>query len=210
MHARSFTSALTIFVVGGCQQAPPPSPMIDLLRAAQAESCVFGGDGEIIWEEGALELDPGSPLTGLRWPGFAPGPAYEVEVWFRRIAGVDFPLCLTFPVGDSHCSLVLGGWGGTVCGLSNIDGADADNNASRQLRHLPDRALQKLRLRVDPEEIRAVLNGELLVAQPRAGHRFSLRPEVDPCRPFGVASFNTTSRIERLRWRPLSRGPRAR
>ena len=35
---------------------------------------------------------------------------YEVEFEAQRVMGTDFFVGYTFPVGDSACSLILGGW----------------------------------------------------------------------------------------------------
>ena len=50
---------------------------------------------------------------------------YEVTLEGKRVAGDDFFCTTTFPVGESFCSFVVGGWHGTVVGLSSIDGMDA-------------------------------------------------------------------------------------
>ena len=46
---------------------------------------------------------------------------YEVSLEARRLEGTDFFCGLTFPVGKEPCTLIIGGWGGTTVGLSNVD-----------------------------------------------------------------------------------------
>ena len=58
---------------------------------------------------------------------------YEVKLEARREEGSDFFCRLTFPVNDSFCALILGGWGGTVVGLSTIDGLDASEKETSRL-----------------------------------------------------------------------------
>ena len=52
----------------------------------------------------------------------------------RRVEGDDFFYCLTFPYRDTHATFVLGGWGGSVCGISSIDFMDAMDNSTMTAR----------------------------------------------------------------------------
>lgn len=83
------------------------------------KSSQFGGDGEVEIRDGAIVLGMGYPLTGItsRHEGL-PTADYEICVEAKRIEGDDFFCCLTFPVNDSHASLVVGGWGGSLVGIS--------------------------------------------------------------------------------------------
>ena len=47
-----------------------------------------------------------------------------------RLDGSDFFCSTTFPVGKDPCTLVVGGWGGMVVGLSNVDHEDASENGT--------------------------------------------------------------------------------
>jgi hypothetical protein len=47
---------------------------------------------------------------------------YEIKLEAKKVTGNDFFCGMTFPVGDSFCSFIVGGWGGPVVGLSSIDG----------------------------------------------------------------------------------------
>ena len=62
-----------------------------------------------------------------------PGLNYELNVVARRVEGSDFFCGLTFPYQDSHCTLILGGWGGALVGLSCLDGRDASENETTRL-----------------------------------------------------------------------------
>ena len=90
----------------------------------------FGGEGEVKVEEGQIVMKMGQPLTGITWKAGdqLPKDNYEITLSAMKRKGDDFFCCLTFPVGDSHASFVVGGWAGTVVGLSNIDGLDASEN----------------------------------------------------------------------------------
>ena len=85
----------------------------------------FTGRGEVRVEKGAIALKPGKPMTGVTWTGTFPRSDYEIRFEAVRLAGNDFFATVTFPVQDSFCTLVTGGWGGDIVGLSSIDGWDA-------------------------------------------------------------------------------------
>jgi len=67
-------------------------------------------------------------LTGITWTGEFPKSGYEIRFEAARLEGNDFFAGITFPVKDSFCSWINGGWGGTVVGLSSLDGDDASEN----------------------------------------------------------------------------------
>ena len=62
-------------------------------------------------------------------------------------------------------------------------------------------------MRVTPERIECFIDGEPIVDQPLAGHRVSIRAEVEPSRPLGISTYATTGEVRKIRWRPL--GPSA-
>src|SRR5688500_1340062 len=79
----------------------------------------FGGEGEVHVEKGAIVMEQGSNMTGVTYAGKDfPKMDYEASLEGKRVKGNDFFCTTTFPVGDTHCSFVVGGWGGTVVGLS--------------------------------------------------------------------------------------------
>lgn len=164
----------------------------------------FGGEGEVERIEGGVMLPMGSPLTGIHWPQSLPQTVdYQLEVTASRLSGNDFFCGLTFPVGDTHATVVLGGWGGGLCGLSCVDDEDAGTNATRSFQSFTPNVRYTLRLEVRADAIRAWLDGELLFDQPTVGHKISLRTEMFPSQPLGVASFITRAAIHEVRWRPL-------
>src|SRR5207244_3822034 len=92
----------------------------------------FAGAGEIRVDNGALVIGVGERLTGVSWTGDKlPTQNYELSLLARRVDGSDFFCGLTFPVDDSHATLVLGGWGGALCGISSFDDEDAAHNETK-------------------------------------------------------------------------------
>jgi hypothetical protein len=195
---------LPLLLAAACTApAPPWIELFDGRTTAGFEVTSFGGEGDVAARDGALYLGMGSPLTGVTWTGALPTGDYELEVTACRDLGSDFFCGVTFPVGDSFATLVLGGWGGSVCGLSNVDGLDAARNPTRTLRQFPAHRRCTARVQVTAARIAVTLDGGPLCAVERAGRTIDLRAEMLPSRPLGVATFATAARVFGLRWRPL-------
>jgi len=197
-------------VVSATQDGLHPGPWTDLFDGQGLGTLVsisFGGEGEVRVEDGALILPFGSPLTGVTYPGAFPTRDYELECRAARLSGSDFFCGLTFPVQDQHATLVLGGWGGTLTGLSCVDGEDASNNPTRRFVHFETGRDYRLRIRVAGGNLRCFLEDELIVDLVLDDHEFSLRPEVELTRPLGLSTFLTTGRVSALRYRRLKPDP---
>ena len=167
----------------------------------------FGGEGEVVVKDGVMVLEMGDPMTGITWTGDLPKINYEVRLEARRTMGIDFFATTTFPFGDSSCSLVVGGWAGTVVGLSCVDWYDASDNITSQFLYFKDRQWYKIRLRVTKQRIEAWIDDgkddEKVVDLPTKGHKFTIRDEVDLCRPFGIATWCTEGQLRKIRIRRL-------
>ena len=205
---RAANATLVALLLGACASAPAPTAAwVDLFDGQTLGAFApteFGGQGAVAVHEGAIQLEFGSPLSGITWQGALPQGEYEVEVTAARVSGNDFFCALTFPVGQDHLTLVLGGWGGTVCGLSSLDGLDAAHNETRTLRRFEAGRYYTTRVVVRAATVEAHLDGELLCRMNRADHTLSLRPEVQLSRPLGIANFATVAAVRSVRWRPLA------
>ena len=163
----------------------------------------FGGQGDVVVRAGRLHLGIGSPLTGVTWTGPLPHGDYELELVASRVLGTDFFAALTFPIGGDCLTLVFGGWGGSVGGLSCLDGADASRNPTRRVRAFPNGTEARLRLAVVGERVTVHVDGAPWLDADLAGARRTLRPEVELSRPLGLASYASEGAVSVLRWRPL-------
>ena len=167
----------------------------------------FGGEGEVKVKDGLMVLEMGDPLTGITWAGDLPKINYEVRLEARRTMGIDFFATTTFPYGDSPCSLVVGGWAGTVVGLSCVDWYDASDNITSKFLYFKDKQWYKIRLRITKQRIEAWIgdgkDDEKVVDLPTKGHKFTIRDEVDLCRPFGIATYCTEGQLRNIRIRLL-------
>lgn len=166
----------------------------------------FGGQGAVLVENGLLVLEPGQPLTGVTWKGGElPKVNYELRLEAQKIEGGDFFLALTFPYKDSFCSLVLGGWGGGVTGLSSINGFDASENETTDYHNFEPGRWYKVRVKTTDQAIECWLDDERIIHVETAGKRFSLRIEVDQNRPLGLATFLTKAAYRNIELREFPR-----
>ena len=85
----------------------------------------FREHGKVYVKDGRLVMEKGKPFTGVQWTGEFPRIDYEVALEAMRVDGEDFFCGMVFPVGKQDCSIVFGGWGGSIVGLTNIDGEPA-------------------------------------------------------------------------------------
>lgn len=170
----------------------------------QWEPIEFGGQGPVEIDDQLITLGMGSPLTGVRWKGKVARENYELVLEARRTEGLDFFCGLTFPVGKEHVSFVLGGWGGGVVGISSIDGYDASENETTMYQQFTMNQWYKVRVRVTAGAIQCWIDDKLAVNQPREGHKFGIRFEMDQSTPLGVAAFQCKSELRKLRFRNLT------
>jgi lysophospholipase L1-like esterase len=173
------------------------------------KSADFYKPGKVFVKEGAIVMERGTKMTGATYVrGDFPKMDYEVSLEGRKLAGNDFFCTTTFPVGDSFCSLVVGGWGGRIVGLSSINGADASENETSRHRRFKQGQWYRVRIRVTPKRIEAWIDAEKLVDLNTDGLKLSTRIECVPCRPFGVASWNTVGAVRDVRVRRLTEAER--
>jgi hypothetical protein len=164
----------------------------------------FGGEGDVFVKNGRLVLGLGNDMTGVTWTRKTPKINYEVELEAMRVIGTDFFCGLTFPVGKDPCSLIVGGWGGGVCGLSSINGMDASENATTSYREFEKGRWYRVRLRVKANRIQAWIDNKEIVNQDLTNKKLSIRSEVELSKPFGFSTCQTTGALRKIRIRKLT------
>jgi hypothetical protein len=186
-------------------QQPGWQPLFDGKTLTNWQSTRFFGEGIVTVEDGQIILEAGNALTGITWTGpELPKTNYEIALQAMRVDGRDFFAGVTFPVADSFCSLILGGWGGSVVGLSSINGMDASENETSQSIDFESRRWYSVRIRVTPAKIEAWLDERQIINQDLKGNKIDTRVEVEPSRPLGIASWRTKSALRDLRLRRLT------
>ena len=163
----------------------------------------FGGEGKVYVKDQSIILEAGAMMTGITYTEAMPKMNYEVTLEGMRVEGSDFFCTTTFPVGDSFVSLVVGGWGGTVTGISSIDFYDASDNQTTRSKDFKSKKWYRVRIRVTQEKIETWIDDEKMVDLETKGRKLSIRFECDLCRPFGISTWTTSGAVRNIRVREL-------
>lgn len=223
IHRRLTRSIATLAVIAGISvfaarflaAGEPAVPDLAKLKPGQTadlfdgktlegwKSSDFAGRGEVEVEDKKILLEIGTELTGITWTGTLPKVDYEITLEAMRVKGHDFFCGLTFPVGDSPCSLIVGGWGGSTVGLSSIDGLDASENETGSYHSFKDNQWYTIRLRVTGKQIQAWIDKEQVVDLDYRDRKISIRFEVEPSEPLGIATWCTGAAVRNIRMKKL-------
>ena len=201
--------ALGLLEAAGDQEGTAEEDWTALLPAegqGDWEVVDFAGHGEVSFSEGGLIMEQGAELTGVVWEGEPPTVPYEIALRFRRLLGTDFPCGLTLPVAGEGRSvtLIVGGWGGGVVGISSIDGRDASENETTIYRHFEREQWYEVHMVVREERLVVSLDGKEEISVEVAGRELGLRSgEISRCAPLGLATWQSAGEIRDLRWRKL-------
>jgi hypothetical protein len=165
----------------------------------------FVGHGPVTVADGKVRIAAGEDLGGIKWTnGPLPKTDYEISIDVVKVSGRDFFCGLTFPVANSSCSLIVGGWGGGLIGLSSLDDLDASENETTRSMSLETGRWYHVVLRVTSKRIQAWLDKEKVVDVSIVGHKVSLRPgPIYLSEPLGVATYSTTAELKDLKLRLL-------
>ena len=166
----------------------------------------YAGETEAIVEDGSLIIPMAERLSGITSTREdLPKTNYEIQLEARRVEGTDFFVGLTFPVGESYASLILGGWGGSVCGISSLDDEDANGNETRKVMRFKKGQWYKVRLRVEANRLQTWVDEKPLIDVNTTGKKVGLRDEIVQSKPLGLATFATTAEIKSVRVRELKK-----
>lgn len=163
----------------------------------------FGGEGDVGVSDGRILLEFGYSMTGITYSAELPKMNYELQLEAVKLDGDDFFCGLTFPVADAYCSFIVGGWGGSVVGLSSIDGADASENDTTKYMNFKKGQWYRIRVRVEPERIQTWIDDRPVVDQDTKGKKISIRNEVDLSCPLGVSTWETKAALRKIQIRKL-------
>jgi hypothetical protein len=106
-------------------------------------------------------------------------------------------------VGKDPCSFIVGGWGGGVVGLSSLDGQDASQNETTKYLNFENGKWFKVRVKVTKGKIEAWIDADKMVDVTTEGKAMSIRLEVEPSKPLGIATWNTAAALRNIRLRRL-------
>jgi len=210
-----------ISVPAQCALADPPAKdkpkepqwtsLFDGKELGKWKSTDFGGQGEVKVEKGELILEVGEPLTGVTWQKKEELPTdnFEITLEAMKLKGDDFFCGLTFPVRKSHCSLICGGWGGGVVGISSINNFDASENETTKYQEFKKDKWYKVRVRVADDKIQAWIDDDQFVDVELKDKKISTRFEVDLSQPLGISAYRTKAALRNIKIRKVEPGEKA-
>jgi hypothetical protein len=165
----------------------------------------FYGSGDVKVETGMVVMSAGRSMTGITSTrSDLPTTNYELSYEAMRIGGRDFFAAATFPVGTSFITLVNGGWGGSMTGLSSLDGMDASENETTRSIRYQDKTWYAFRVRVTGKMIRCSIDGKEILAVNYQDRRVGTRIECRHSQPLGFATWETTGAVRNVKIRKLT------
>lgn len=169
------------------------------------ETIEFGGEGDVEVVDGEIRMYDGDPLSGICVIEGTELPTanYEFSLEAMKLEGHDFFCAVTFPVNDTFCTMVVGGWGGNLVGLSNLDGQDASSNQTKLMRKFEKDQWYAIRIQVLPDRITAWIDDEKLIDESIEGVEVSIRGDVSITTPLGITNFETSSSFRNIKMRKL-------
>ncbi len=200
------TSPKTPPATGSIAPASPAPTLFDGKTLKNWKETNFGGSGGASVVDGEIRIEMGAELSGITFTNVSslPQTNYEISLEAMKRSGTDFFCGLTFPVGTNHCSLIVGGWGGGLVGISSIDGMDASENETTKYRSFDKNKWYKIRVRVTPEKITTWLDDEQLIDVEIKGRKVSMRfGDIEQSTPLGIATYQTSASIRNLQLKRL-------
>lgn len=185
------------FASAGCSIQEQTS-MFDGKSLEHWEITDFVGQGDVYVKDGSIFLEKGDSMTGITWTDPLVKINYEISLEAMRVSGSDFFCGLTFPVGERSCTLILGGWGGQLCGLSSIDSFDASENETTEFISFENGRWYHIILQVRPDRIEAWLDNRQIINLTTTDREIDIRIDVVPSLPLGIATWRTTAAIRNI------------
>ena len=203
----TFISTLLIF---SCAARKPQISPEEFFHAGM-ETSLFNGTTLGYWEKsdffygGKIEVQDssiiigmGGYLSGITWNGPLLRMNYEINLDAIRLEGNDFFCGLTFPYDSTYCSLIIGGWGGTTIGLSNVNDYDASENETNNWMPLKDNQWYHIRLQVTDDQIVAWVDDKNMVDLQTTGKKIDIRFDIEESIPLGIATYWTKAAIKNI------------
>lgn len=165
------------------------------------EKTDYAGGGEVRLDgDGGVVLEFGIALTGVHWVGEKlPKVNYELFWEAKKEMGSDFFASLTFPYKENHATLILGGWGGALVGISSIDGFDASENETSTAHYFKNNHWYACHLRVTESHLIFSVDAKELINCDVSDRKITMRSgEIEMSTPLGFSSYDTTGVIRNV------------
>ena len=179
-----------------------PKVLFDGQSLENWEITDFAGHGDVGLDgNGSAVLEFGIALTGMHWIGDElPRVNYEIHWQAKKVMGTDFFGSLTFPYLKNHATLILGGWGGALVGISSIDGFDASENETATAHLFKQNQWYSCRFRVTASHFKFWVDQEKLINVEVIDRDISMRSgEIEMSTPLGFSTYDTTGLIRNVR-----------
>lgn len=204
-----FGAAFTADDAKPAAEEPKEVVLFDGKSISDWESVDVGGSGTVELAGGQMIINQGENVSGAIYKKAAALPMtnYEITLEAKRLQGVDFFVGLTFPVGDvKHCAtLVCGGWGGSVTGISSIDNLDASENNTSSYQKYKDDQWYAVKLRVTPENLSVWIDDKQVIDEDIKDKKVGVRPgPIESYLPLSLTTFNTTAAIRKMKLTPIA------
>jgi len=155
--------------------------------------------------DGQIVMSPGKPMTGITTTRKDLQTSnYELTYETMRLTGKDFFAAATIPVGKSFVTVVNGGWGGNVTGISSINGSDASENQTSQFVEYKNQTWYRFQVRVTDRSLSLRIDGKPVVLLAHRDLQLSTRLETRSNEPLGFATWESTGAIRKIDMRRLS------
>ncbi len=187
--------------------SPAPRPLFDgKTLDGWRKTPFFKAEGlDVKVEDGSIVLPTGTPMSGITSTrDDLPTLDYELKYEARRTAGADFFAAATFPVGKSFVTLVNGGWGGGVTGLSSLNGMDAAENSTNTFVKYQNKTWYRFRVRVTAKAVRGWVDDKEVFAVDHREVSLKTRIETRPNQPLGFATWKSSGAIRLVEVRALT------
>ncbi len=197
--------------VAGEDESPPPDwkakdwqPLFDGKSLKGWKVTDFAGHAVPKIEGGHIVIPAGLALSGINATNPPPKINFELTLEAKKIDGNDFFCCLTFPYGESHCSFVVGGWGGGIVGISSVDGMDASENETTDYMVFEKDRWYRITVRATPKKIEAWIDESQMVDLETADRKIAMRfGEIEESTPLGIATWITSAALRDIRIRKI-------
>ncbi len=182
--------------------------LFDGKSLADWETVDIGGSGKVEVADGNMVINQGDSVSGTVYKKAKDLPVmnYELTAEAMRTDGSDFFCGLTFPAGSlkTCLTLVLGGWGGSVTGISSIDNLDASENNTSSFQQYKDNQWYKVKLHITPKEIKVWVDDKEVINTDIEGKKLGLRPgPIESYAPLSFTTYQTTAAIRNVKVTPL-------
>ena len=207
------TSLVLALCIGAAAEEPPP-------KAPETRSLFDGAtlDGwkkadyykaetqNVHTADGTIVLPVGDSLSGVTTTRKdLPTADYELSYEAMRTEGGDFFAAATFPVRDGFVTLVNGGWGGNITGLSCIDGADASENETTTGFTYKNNTWYRFRIRVTVDAVRSWIDDKEIIAVDVRDRELTTRIQVRASEPMGFSAWESAGLVRKITIRPLTK-----